>query len=54
MAGGGSIRRNGIDLPITASAVVGRDVAWPSLPWFVRGALRVLRVKEFLVLHVAG
>jgi len=52
LANGGSIRRNGVDLAITSVAVVGREAAWPYLPRFVRGALRVLSVKDFLTIEV--
>jgi len=35
---------------ITEVEVVGRDVAWAALPLVVRGALRLLRVRHFLLL----
>jgi len=37
---------------ITEFEVVGRDVAWAALPLVVRGALRVLRVRHFLLLGI--
>jgi len=37
---------------ITDVEVVGRDVAWAALPLVVRGALRVLRVRHFLLLGI--
>ena len=39
---------------IEAIERVGRDVAWPALPWFVRGALRVLTVHDFARLRIAA
>ena len=37
---------------ITDIEVVGRDMAWVALPLVVRGALRVLRVRDFLLLSI--
>ena len=34
--------------PMSHIRVVGRHEAWPHLPFLVRGALRVLRVRDFL------
>lgn len=48
LAGGGTVERTAIVHRIAAAAVVDRDAAWPALPRFVRGALRLLRVRHFL------
>ena len=41
------------ELAVTGVAAVGRDVAWPALPWFVRVALRVSGVRDFARLTLA-
>jgi len=51
-AGPASVERRGRERPVLGVAIVGRDVAWPALPSFVRLALRVLRVREFARLIV--
>ncbi|MFW2333356.1 nitroreductase family deazaflavin-dependent oxidoreductase [Ilumatobacter sp.] len=53
LAGGAHVVRRGATMEIVDVAVVGRETAWPALPWFVRGALRVLRVREFARLRTA-
>ena len=50
--GGGDVESVTGVRPITASSVVDRSVAWPVLPWFVRAALRVLRVRDFMRLSL--
>ena len=50
--GGGDVETVTGVRPITASSVVDRSVAWPVLPWFVRAALRVLRVRDFMRLSL--
>jgi len=52
IAGPGQIERAGVRTDIAGVEVVGRDVAWAALPAFVRGALRVLRVRHFLLLRL--
>jgi len=52
-ASGAHVVRRGATMEIVDVAVVGRDTAWPALPWFVRGALRVLQVREFARLRTA-
>lgn len=53
LRGGGAIRRkSGSELAIAAASIVGRDVAWPHLPWIVRTALRLLRVNDFMALEI--
>lgn len=48
LAGGGTVEQRTSLREIEQVTIVGRDVAWPVLPAVVRGALRVLRVREFL------
>jgi deazaflavin-dependent oxidoreductase (nitroreductase family) len=48
LAGGAGVETRVGRRVVEASTVVGRDVAWPALPIIVRGALRVLRVRDFL------
>ncbi len=47
LAGEASIETRKGWYQITAVEIVGRDIAWPSLPGFVRIALRVLQVRHF-------
>lgn len=54
LVGGGAVEdRTGLRR-IEAAGVVGRATAWPALPIVVRGALRVLRVRDFMRLELAG
>jgi len=53
LAGGARVVRRGTTTEIVGVAVVGRETAWPALPWFVRGALRVLQVRDFARLRTA-
>jgi deazaflavin-dependent oxidoreductase (nitroreductase family) len=53
LAGPGEVDLVGSERRITGVEVVGRDVAWPHLPWVVRGPLRVLGVHHFCRLSVA-
>lgn len=46
-AGGGSLETSTGTQTIERVERVGRDVAWPVLPWFVRIALRILTVHDF-------
>ena len=48
LAGSGEIEDRRGRTRIRSVEVVGREVAWPALPLVVRGALRVLRVRDFL------
>ncbi len=50
LAAGGSIENRHGRREITNAEIVDRSVAWPCLPLVVRGALRVLRVRDFLKL----
>ncbi len=52
LAGPATLVRTGTTLRVVATTIVGRDIAWPALPWFVRPALRVLRVRDFLRVQV--
>jgi deazaflavin-dependent oxidoreductase (nitroreductase family) len=52
LAGDASVETGAGCRLVEASTVVGRDVAWPALPAIVRGALRVLRVRDFLQLTI--
>jgi len=45
---GGTVENRVGERRIDQAAVVGRDVAWPVLPSVVRGALRVMRVRDFM------
>ncbi|MFK8023865.1 MAG: nitroreductase family deazaflavin-dependent oxidoreductase [Ilumatobacter sp.] len=45
-------RRHRLDT-IESIEVVGRSTARPGLPWLVRGPLRLLRVRDFAVLHLS-
>lgn len=51
--GGGSVSYHSADRAIEHVSFVGRAEAWPYLPWQVRLALRVMRVSDFMVLHLA-
>lgn len=54
LVGGGVVEdRTGLRR-IENAEVVDRSVAWPALPIVVRGALRVLRVRDFMRLELAG
>ena len=48
------LERRGRRFDVIDVGVVGREEAWPALPWFVRGGLRVLRVNDFARLSVAA
>lgn len=52
MAGGGVVEHRGVHHDIEHAEVVGRAVAWSALPRLVRFALRILRVEDFLQLHL--
>ncbi len=53
LVGGGVVEdRKGLRR-IENAEVVDRSVAWPALPIVVRGALRVLRVRDFMRLELA-
>ncbi len=52
LSGGGVVEHRGVRHDIEHAEVVGRAVAWPALPRLVRFALRVLRVEDFLRLHL--
>ncbi len=52
LAGPASLVRRGDEVRVVGVEVVGRDAAWAALPWFVRLALRVLRVRDFARLVV--
>lgn len=54
LTGGGTVETRSGHRPIESAIVVGRDDAWPALPMVVRGALRVLRVRDFLLLSISG
>ena len=47
LVGTASIETGGVTTPIERVEIVGRSTAWPALPWFVRSALRLLRVRDF-------
>ena len=51
LAGPATIDRGDGEVAIASATVVGRSEAWPALPLVVRGALRVLRVHDFLLLE---
>jgi len=53
LGGSAQIERGGVSAGITDARVVTRSVVWASLPRVVRGALRVLRVRDFLLLQVS-
>lgn len=53
LRGNARVETKATSLLITAVDVVDRVGAWPSLPWFVRLALRVLRVHDFARLTLA-
>lgn len=48
---GGHVHRDGMRLQIASVSFVAREAAWPWLPWFVRLALRALRVHDFLLIE---
>jgi len=48
LASGGSVENGAGQREIEQVTVVGREEAWPVLPPAVRGALRVMRVQQFL------
>lgn len=52
LARGGIVEQRGSRRTIASSAVVGRHVALPVLPAIVRGALRIMRVREFMQLSL--
>ena len=54
MTGPARLEVDAVDRHVVAVDVVGREVAWPALPWFVRVALRALRVRDFARLDVAS
>lgn len=49
-AGGGRLETKGLIRSILDVDLVGRDFAWRWLPWPVRAALRLLRVRDFALL----
>lgn len=51
VAGGGFIEIQGERKRISSAQAVDRSLAWPHLPTLVRIALRLLRVREFMVLE---
>lgn len=53
LVGPASIETDGSVTPIGRVEVVGRATAWRALPWFVRSALRLLRVRDFARLALA-
>ena len=52
LAGSGAVEDRSGRRSSSPRRVVGRDVAWPVLPRLVRGALRMLRVRDFLLLSI--
>lgn len=52
LVGGGQIEDRRGMRPIAKATVVDRSVAWPALPAVVRVALRVLRVRDFMLLDL--
>ena len=48
LAGGGQIEQSLGRHDIASAEIVDRSIAWPALPLVVRGALRILRVTDFL------
>lgn len=53
LASGGTLARSGTTQTISATTVVGRQIAWAALPPIVRGFLRILRVRHFLLIEVS-
>lgn len=51
-AGPAHLVRRGTSLTVVATTMVGRETAWPALPAIARGALRILRVRDFARLRV--
>lgn len=53
LAGQATIERGGVTHTVRTPHVVGRSHAWGHLPLIVRGALRTLRVIDFLRVELA-
>lgn len=54
MAAGGTVENASGVRRIDTAEVVDRTIAWPALPRFVRGALRVMRVNDFMKLTLSN
>ena len=52
LAGPAEIDRGTGPSPIESATVVGPDRAWPALPLIVRAALRILRVRDFMLIEI--
>ena len=53
-AGLGTVEQLGRHRPIESVTLVGRETAWPLLPRVVRLALRIMGVRQFLLLRLVG
>lgn len=53
LTGPATIELRGHTRRIAVAEIVGRDVTWTNLPRLVRGALRILGVRDFLRLSLA-
>lgn len=54
LTGPATIELRGHTRPIAVAELVGRDETWASLPRLVRGALRILRIRDFLRLSLSA
>ena len=52
LAAGGTVENSSGIRPIDTAEIVDRAAAWPALPAIVRGALRTLRVRDFMRLSL--